>query len=368
MFSRPLLVLSFFIPLLYFFVLLADNEISMTPSVAVVILNWNGRKLLEEFLPSVTRFSTGAQIIVADNASNDESVNFLKINYPEVRIIQNDRNYGFAKGYNVALQEVNAEYYILLNSDAEVTESWLDYLIRFMSANPSIGAAQPKIKDRNKKNDFEYAGAAGGFIDKWGYPFCRGRIFNDLETDVGQYDDAKEVFWATGACMAIKSNVFKEAGKFDDDFFAHMEEIDLCWRIKNLGYKIYCVPQSVVYHVGGGTLNKYSPGKTYLNFRNNLMMMIKNLPSKKLFRTILIRLILDGAAAIRFLFDKNGFRHFSAVARAHFYIYSNFGRLKKKRKLLKQKQVHSIYTKSIVYEHFILGKKRFSELNPKDFS
>ena len=339
----------------------------MTPSVAVVILNWNGKKLLEEFLPSVIRFSPDTQIIVTDNASTDKSIEFLKNNFPGVKIIQNTKNYGFAGGYNIALQSINSKYYILLNSDVEVTDGWLTSLISFMETDVGVGAAQPKIKAWHQKDQFEYAGAAGGFIDKWGYPFCRGRIFNELEEDEGQYEDAKEVFWATGACMVVRAEVFKEAGGFDADFFAHMEEIDLCWRIKNLGYKIFCVPQSVVYHLGGGTLNKYSPRKTYLNFRNNLMMMIKNLPSEKLYRTILIRLILDGAAAIRFLFEKNGFQHFSAVARAHFYIYSHLETLKMKRKLLTHKKVNCIYSGSIVYEHFILGKKKFSQLNPKAF-
>lgn len=340
----------------------------MTPSVAVVILNWNGKKLLEEFLPSVNKFSPGTQIIVADNASTDNSIEFLKNNYPEVKIIQNAKNFGFAGGYNIALQSLDYQYYVLLNSDMEVSEGWLNPLISLMDANKQIGAAQPKIKDFYKKNLFEYAGAAGGFIDKWGYPFCRGRIFNELEEDKGQYEAAMEIFWATGACMAVNAEVFEEAGGFDADFFAHMEEIDLCWRIKNLGYKIFCVPQSVVYHVGGGTLNKYSPRKTYLNFRNNLMMMIKNLPSEKLFRTIIIRLILDGAAAIRFLFEKNGIQHFSAVARAHFYIYSHLKTLKKKRNLLTHKKVNGIYSGSIVYEHFILGKKKYSQLHSSQFS
>jgi GT2 family glycosyltransferase len=339
------------------------------PLVSVVILNWNGKSLLEQFLPAVVTHSPDAEIIIADNASTDDSIEFIRKNFPGIKIIRNNKNYGFAEGYNVALQIVKSKYYILLNSDVEVTSGWIDPLIDLLESDDRIGAVQPKIKSWHEQEFFEYAGAAGGFIDKWGYPFCRGRIFNELEEDKNQYDDATEVFWATGACMAVRAEIFRLAGQFDADFFAHMEEIDLCWRIRNLGYKIYCTPTSVVYHVGGGTLNKYSPRKTYLNFRNNLMMMIKNLPEKKMFRTILIRLLLDGIAAFKFLIDKNGFQHFKAVAKAHFFIYSNLNKLKVKRyQLKKPDKVNCIYKKSIVFEHFLFGKNKFSQLDPKDFS
>ncbi|MGI8893215.1 MAG: glycosyltransferase family 2 protein [Bacteroidia bacterium] len=340
------------------------------PLTSVVILNWNGKKLLEQFLPFVAEYSGNAEVIVADNASTDDSIEFVLKNFPGIQIIKNDKNYGFAEGYNVALQWVKSKYIILLNSDVEVTPGWIDPLISQMEADERIGAVQPKIKSWQDKQMFEYAGAAGGFIDKWGYPFCRGRIFNDLEEDLSQYNTSTEVFWATGACMAVRADVFLQAGGFDSDFFAHMEEIDLCWRIKNLGYKIYCSPDSIVYHVGGGTLNKYSPRKTYLNFRNNLMMMIKNLPKKKMFRTIFIRLLLDGIAAMKFLLAKNGFQHFVAVVKAHYYVYSNFNELKEKRYKLrdKNKYVNCIYKKSIVLEHFVFNKKKYSELDPNQFS
>ena len=338
--------------------------------VSVVILNWNGKSLLERFLPSVVTHSGTAEIIVADNASTDNSLEFLQKNYPNIRIIQNDQNYGFAEGYNKALQWVEGKYFILLNSDVEVTNGWIGPLIDMMERDTLIGAVQPKIKSWDEKELFEYAGAAGGFIDKWGYPFCRGRIFNNLEKDRKQYDKPLEIFWATGACMAVRAEVFRQSGGFDADFFAHMEEIDLCWRIKNMGLKIFCQPESEVFHVGGGTLNKYSPRKTYLNFRNNLMMMIKNLPEKKMFRTIIIRLILDGVAAFKFLLEKNGVQHFKAVAKAHLHIYRNFNKLKEKRNLIKHnnKKVTCMYNKSIVFEHFLFSKKRFTELDPKKFS
>nr|MBP8033086.1 glycosyltransferase family 2 protein [Bacteroidia bacterium] len=244
--------------------------------VAVVILNWNGKPFLEKFLPTVLQYSSGAQIIVADNQSSDDSVAFLKTQFPQVSVILNPSNDGFATGYNLALKQVKAEYYVLLNSDVEVTENWLQPIIKLMDENLKVAACQPKILDYNHPSKFEYAGAAGGFIDKYGYPFCRGRIFNVLEEDKAQYDTAKEVFWATGACMFVRAEAFWKVGGFDDDYFAHMEEIDVCWRMKNIGYQIYVEPSSKVYHVGGGTLNKLSPRKTFLNFRNNLTTLTKN--------------------------------------------------------------------------------------------
>jgi GT2 family glycosyltransferase len=250
---------------------------------AVVILNWNGRNFLETFLPSVLEYSARcADVIVADNASTDDSVAFLQEHYPQIRIIEHPKNGGFSKGYNDALKQIDAEYYILLNSDVEVTPNWITPVIEMMDADPSIAACQPKLRSFEDRSQFEYAGAAGGFIDAYGYPFCRGRIFDVLEEDRGQYDDACEVFWATGACLFVRADLYHALGGLDEDFFAHMEEIDFCWRLKNNGHKVMYCPDSTVYHVGGGALPKSSPRKTYLNFRNNLALLVKNLPSKRL--------------------------------------------------------------------------------------
>lgn len=272
--------------------------------VAVVILNWNGRKLLEEFLPSVVKYSThpDVEIIVADNGSSDDSINYLQTVYTDIRLIVLPENYGFAGGYNKALQQVEAEYFVLLNSDVEVTENWLMPIIGHLDSNKDIAAAQPKIRSQRNKVYFEYAGAAGGFLDRYGYPFCRGRIFQNVEEDRGQYDQPIDVLWATGgACLFIRSTDFFETGGFDASFFAHMEEIDLCWRLScRGGRRIVCLPSSTVYHVGAATLTKESPRKTYLNFRNNLLMLYKNLPQKHLKRTMIIRLILDYVAAFQF--------------------------------------------------------------------
>ena len=294
----------------------------LSKKVAVVILNWNGKSFLENFLPNVIKYSSSAQIIVADNNSTDDSINFLKAHFPQVTLIINKVNDGFAKGYNTALKQVDAEYYVLLNSDVEVTEDWIEPIIELLDSDKNIAACQPKILDYYHKNKFEYAGACGGFIDKYGYPFCRGRLFNVLEEDNGQYNTAIEIFWATGACMFIRSKAFWKVGGFDDDYFAHMEEIDVCWRMKNCGYKIYVEPKSVVYHVGGGTLNKLSPRKTFLNFRNNLITLTKNAAPKFLFFKILYRMILDGVAAFKFLFEGSG-SHFIAVIKAHFSFYAH---------------------------------------------
>ena len=244
------------------------------PRVAVVILNWNGRFFLEKFLPSVYNSSyPNLEFVIGDNASTDDSVVFVQENYPSVKILTNKTNLGFAGGYNAILKRVEADYYVLLNSDVEVTQNWIEPVIDYMESYPDIVAAQPKILAYHEKNKFEHAGAAGGFIDKYGYPFCRGRIFNDVEEDNGQYNTPMEIFWATGAALFIKSTAWKASGGFDDDFFAHMEEIDLCWRLKRMGYRIGYVGESVVYHVGGGTLNTSNPKKSYLNFRNNLVML-----------------------------------------------------------------------------------------------
>jgi len=267
--------------------------------VAVVILNWNGERFLEQFLPSLIACTTytGAEIIIADNASTDGSLSFLRANYPALRTIVLDQNYGFAGGYNKALEQIDAEYFVLLNSDVEVTPGWLDSLMGYMEVNPSVAACQPKIKAFSSKNKFEHAGAAGGFIDYLGFPFCRGRVFAHVEEDKGQYDEVVDVFWASGACLLIRASIYNKVGGLDEVFFAHMEEIDLCWRLNARGYRVVCVPQSTVYHVGGGTLNVESPRKTYLNFRNNLLMLYKNLPQQSLDFVLRWRKVLDYVAA-----------------------------------------------------------------------
>lgn len=336
--------------------------------IAVVILNWNGREFLRRFLPSVIANSRDiAEIIVADNASTDSSIEFLQDNFPEVRIITNRTNGGFARGYNEALAEIEADYFILLNSDIEVTPNWIEPVIALMQKDDTIAACQPKLRSFYEREKFEYAGAAGGFIDMYGYPFCRGRIFQNLETDNGQYDDAIEIFWATGACMFVKADLYKQFGGFDEDFFAHMEEIDFCWRLKNGGYKIMYCPDSVVFHVGGGTLPKKSSQKTYLNFRNNLSLLYKNLPSHLIFPVFAVRFPLDAVAAFKFLIEA-GFGDFYAVLRSHLYFYSHFRALHRKRKLLKNNMVHGIYKKNLVKEFYFNKKTLFTQLNPKDFA
>lgn len=335
--------------------------------VAVVILNWNGRKFLEKFLPSVVKYSDGAEVIIADNNSTDDSVDFLKNNYPELRIIINKENGGYAKGYNDALALIDAEYFVLLNSDIEVTPNWVMPIIDVMDADPSIAAAQPKLIAYNQKDEFEYAGAAGGFIDKYGYPFCQGRIFGHLEKDLGQYEEIKEIFWASGACMFVRASKFNEVEGLDNDFFAHMEEIDLCWRLKNSGYKILYVPHSKVYHVGGGTLPKGTARKTYLNFRNNFTLLFKNLPKNRIIKTFIARFLLDGVAALRFMSEGNLGDTF-AVFKAHMYFYTHILQIRKKRKQYHQNKVSMIYEKNIVMEHFLKRKSKFTELDQSKFS
>ncbi|GAB5473736.1 MAG: glycosyltransferase family 2 protein [Maribacter sp.] len=328
--------------------------------VAIVILNWNGEKLLERFLPSVTQYSGEAEIYVADNASTDGSIDFLKANYPSVKIVQNSANGGFAKGYNDALQHVDADLFCLLNSDVEVTENWLPPILKAFEELPDATIIQPKILDLKKKDHFEYAGAAGGFIDKLGYPFCRGRIFQALEKDEGQYDDVRDIFWATGACMFIKRDVFEVLGGFDEDYFAHQEEIDLCWRAKNKGYSTYYVGLSKVYHLGGSTLSNMNPKKTYLNFRNSLFSITKNLPKGKALYVIFLRLLLDGVAAIRFIFQLK-FTHCFAILRAHLSFYRQFRKMNRKRE--KANFILKYYTtKSIVWSHFVHHVKNFNVL------
>jgi len=337
------------------------------PSVAVVILNWNGKKFLEQFLPSlILNTRNDAEIIVADNDSTDDSIPYLKLNHPEIRIIRNPDNGGYARGYNLALKEVSADYYILLNSDIEVTPGWIPPVISLMEQDDKIAACQPKIRSWHNRSQFEYAGAAGGYIDEFGYPFCRGRMFLTMEEDTGQYNDPVEISWATGACMFVRSELFHRMGGFDEDFFAHMEEIDLCWRFHNYGYRVMYCPGSTVFHIGGGTLPKASFRKTYLNFRNNFMLLYKNLPSKFLFRVFAARLILDGIAAGKFLIQ-GGFLDFWAVARAHISFYQSLPSLRKKRKQIPHGSMKMMYRGNIVFAYYLGGKKRFSQLDPRRF-
>lgn len=323
----------------------------MEKKIAVVILNFNGAKLLEQFLPSVVAYSNEAKIYLVDNASSDNSIAFIKEKFPTITIIQNDGNYGFAKGYNLALKEVEEEeYYALVNSDIEVTQNWLAPILSIFDTQANIGIIQPKILDYKNKEYFEYAGAAGGFIDQFGYPYCRGRIFGTIEKDNGQYDDSLEIFWASGACFFIRKEVFRKLNGFDDDFFAHQEEIDLCWRAFNLGFKAKYTSESVVYHIGAATLKESDPKKTFLNFRNSLLMLTKNLPENKLVPILLVRLLLDGIAGIQFIF-KGKFIHCCSILKAHFAFYRLINKMLKKRK---GTQSNSYYhSKSIVYSYFI---------------
>ncbi len=335
--------------------------------IAIVILNWNGVKLLEKYLPSVIKNSSekNVELYVADNNSSDDSVAFLKKNYPLVKIIKQEDNYGFAEGYNRALQKVEADIFVLLNSDVEVTPGWISKCLKLFEANAKIAAVQPKILSFEKPHLFEYAGAGGGFIDKYGYPFCRGRMLNKIEPDIGQYNTSTPIFWASGACMFLRAEAFKKAGGFDSDFWAHMEEIDLCWRMKNLGYEVWYQPESVVFHLGGGTLSYGSPKKIYLNFRNNLWMLFKNLPKYKFKRIFFTRMALDGVASIKFIAGFN-FREFLAVANAHVAFYKNLSKLRRKRKLVQQqiivKDHDEIYDKNIMWKFFIQRRRKFSEL------
>lgn len=341
--------------------------INQNSDTAVVILNWNGLAWLKQFIPTLIKYtpSKDADIVVADNASSDDSLEYLRQNHPEVQLIILDENYGFAEGYNRALDQVPHPYSILLNSDVEVSPNWVLPLSKFLKNHPETAACQPKIKDYYKKDYFEYAGASGGFIDYLGYPFCRGRIFNKLEKDEGQYDTPLSIFWATGACLAVKTEVYKKAGGLDSDFFAHMEEIDLCWRLKSRAYNIFAVPESTVYHVGGGTLSKISPKKTYLNFRNNLLTLYKNLPSEQLFKVILFRLILDGVAALKYLVSGE-FAHIWAIVKAHFHFYGMINKFKKKRKenleASVSQSIAEIFPKMIIKEHFLNKKSKYSDL------
>jgi GT2 family glycosyltransferase len=335
--------------------------------LSIVILNWNGSAHLKHFLPSVVTHSNfdWVEIVVADNGSTDDSCALIEREFPTIKLIRLTENYGFAAGYNFALQDNNADYILLLNSDVEVTKNWLNPLVALMDQDPQIGACQPKILSLQSPNHFEYAGASGGFIDRLGYPFCRGRIINHQEEDLGQYNDSTEIFWASGAALLIRGSLWHEAKGFDPNFWAHMEEIDFCWRIKNLGYKIKIEPASTVYHLGGGSLAYGSTQKIFLNFRNNLFLLYKNLPPGQLVKTLTPRMILDGVAAIQFLLTGQ-FRAVFSVLRAHAGFYNSLKRLKKQRKSLTAtcvKTIHpEIYRGSLIYDFYIARKRTFSAL------
>jgi len=335
--------------------------------VAVVILNWNGEGFLKQFLPVLVAYTNyeGAEIVVADNASTDGSIQYLKTYYPDLKTIILDKNYGFAGGYNKALQQIEAEYYVLLNSDVEVTKGWLNPMMNFLDSNKNVVACQPKIKAFHAKNFFEHAGASGGFIDYLGFPFCRGRVLGTAEEDKGQYDEVCDVFWATGACLVIRSDVFWKVGAFDESFFAHMEEIDLCWRLNARGYRIVCIPESTVYHVGGGTLNVESPHKTYLNFRNNMLMLYKNLPQQSLKSVMAWRKMLDYVAAFQ-LFITGKFQNAAAVLKAR----KDFKKMqpdyiqKRNDNILyaTHTNCNEMIQKSIVVEYYLKNNKKFSNI------
>ncbi|MDR0660067.1 MAG: glycosyltransferase family 2 protein [Prevotellaceae bacterium] len=340
-----------------------------TCKVAIVLLNWNGKDLLEKFLPSVVRYSNhkNYKVIVADNGSTDSSLAFLSASYPAVQQIVLDKNYGYTGGYNRALKQVGAEYYVLLNTDVEVTPEWLTPVLSYMDSHPDTAVCMPKIRSYKEQHKFEYAGAAGGFIDKYGYPFCRGRILNNVEDDKNQYNDACEIFWASGACMVVRSSVFWQTGGFDESFFAHMEEIDLCWRIKQLGYEIVCIPHSIIYHLGGGTLSYDNPRKLYYNHRNNLYMLYKNLPQKRFKRRIFSRLLLDGLSGIVYLLSLK-LKAFRALLKAHKDYRKHKPQLKRQRQQLQQTavtdNVRGIFLYSIVWKFYSKGKRlKFSDLN-----
>lgn len=335
--------------------------------VAVIILNWNGRQMLEKYLPSVCQNTPQewARVVVADNGSTDDSIAFLKEKYPNVDLICFEKNYGFAEGYNKAIAAVEEEYVVLLNSDVETPKGWLTPMIDYLERHPNVAACQPKILAFNEKNKFEHAGAAGGFIDRYRFPYCRGRIFSSVEEDKGQYDDVTQIFWASGAALTIRKADYEGAGGLDATFFAHMEEIDLCWRLNSRGRKLVCVPQSVVYHLGGGTLNMNHPRKTYLNFRNNLLMIYKNENSENLKKVLFVRKILDNVAGLMFLI-KGDVDNFKAVrkARKEFrLIKSQYFR--KREENLKQQTVSAFpfnYDGSIVFAYYAKGKKYFNKL------
>jgi len=343
--------------------------LSHQPKLAIVILNWNGRKYLEQFLPSVLATSySNCEVVVVDNGSTDDSVQFLQKNYASVRLVGFPLNYGFAKGYNEALKQVQADYYVLLNTDVEVTTHWLQPMVELLETDKTIAACQPKILSYGNKKLFDYAGAAGGWIDKFGYPFARGRIFDVCEEDHGQYNDPSWIFWASGAAMVIRSNIFREVKGFDEYFFAHQEEIDLCWRIQLAGYKLMSCPQSVVYHIGGGTLPRGNTKKTYLNFRNNQILLAKNLPWSQKWWKIPFRIFLDLVSATKGLFNGDG-GYFVAIVRAHL-AFAKWILLKQHRSIFPERnnnQLRGVYQHNLVWKHFVQEKKFFSDIVEKDF-
>lgn len=326
---------------------------------AIIILNWNGKNLLEKFLPFLVKYSSDATIYLADNASSDNSLDFVTLNFPQIKIIRNNENFGFAKGYNEALKSVNEKYLCLINSDIEVTENWIEPIKSLFELNENIGIIQPKILDFKNKSKFEYAGAAGGFIDKLGFPFCRGRIIDSLEKDLGQYNDEKQIFWASGACFFIRNSVYKSLNGFDENFFAHQEEIDLCWRAFNQDIKVFYCGNSTVYHVGGATLSVSNPRKTYLNYRNSLIMLYKNLPKKGRFNTIFKRLCYDGVSGVRLMLQLKPL-HCFAIVKSHFAFYGMVSKYKKWNN--QNNKSDYFYTKDIVKSYFIEKKKTFNEI------
>jgi GT2 family glycosyltransferase len=335
----------------------------LDPSVAIVILNWNGRRYLEQFLPSVTAgIYSNQTIVVVDNASTDDSVAFVQNNYSNVQILQHSINHGFAKGYNEALKQLDFDYYVLLNSDVEVTEDWIRPIIRLMETDQTIGACAPKLLQFHNKHLFEYAGAGGGWLDHLGYPFAKGRIFDSCEEDWNQYDQTEPVFWASGAALFVRAGVYHQLNGLDEYFFAHQEEIDLCWRMQRAGYTVYSCPESVVYHVGGGTLPKGNHRKVFLNFRNNLIMMAKNLPFGSALLKISIRFGLDGLSALKSLLAGEG-TYFWAVIKAHGgFLYWLITEKKSKSPVVQNYRLNGYLRKSIVWQHFILGRRKFSEI------
>lgn len=331
--------------------------------ITIVILNYNGKSYLQQFLPSVIQHSLGYEIVVADNNSSDDSVAMLKASFPGVMVLELDQNYGFCGGYNRALAQLDADYFVILNSDIEVTKNWIEPVIALFKSDKKIAAIQPKLLDYNRKDKFEYAGGAGGFIDQFGYPFCRGRIFDTIEQDIGQYNDTTEIFWASGACIFIKASLFREYGGFDESFFAHMEEIDLCWRMKEDGLKVYYCGDSTVFHVGGGTLTYSNPRKTYLNFRNSLMVLIKHLSGWELIWKLPFRWAMDYVAVTKFWLSGN-FQDGLMILKAHFFIIKNFMKTLKKRK----KGGQLPFNKAGIYPHFLLfsyhiaGVRKYNDL------
>lgn len=339
---------------------MSDSEIQ----VAVVILGWNGKRFLKDFLPSVVQYSAGEgyQVVYADNASRDDSVAFVKAHFPSVRIVQNKSNSGFAGGYNEALQQVKAKYYVLLNQDVEVTENWIAPVVTFLESNPNYAAAQPKLRAYHEKDAFEYAGAAGGFMDYLGFAFCRGRLFDTMEKDLGQYNDKTQIFWGSGACLFVRSEVYWAVGGLDEDFFAHQEEIDLCWRIQNASKSIWYVPESTVYHVGGGSLPQGNPRKTYLNFRNNLFLLLKNLPASRLGWTIPVRLTLDWIAILFSILKNKSGSDAKAILKAHRDFWKSFTAMYAKRSNVIPALPETVAKQSIIVQYYLQGKKKFSEL------